>query len=71
MNTRRYPTAEEVERIMWYLERPMTLRAISRETGIRYHHVAYGMRALRYQGLVRVRRRNGKAALWSRRRRHA
>lgn len=69
--SRRYPTAEEVERILWDLEKPMTLRAISRVTGVRYDHVTYGMKALRFQGLVKVRRRKGKAALWCRRCRHA
>lgn len=70
MNSRRYPTALEVEMIMWYLERPMTMRSISRETGIRYDRVRYGMSILRYRGLVRCRRRSDGGALWSRRRRH-
>ena len=71
MDSRRYPTALEVERILWYLERPMTMRAISRETGIRYDRVRYGMISLRYQGLVKCTgRRGGRPVLWCRRCRH-
>ena len=52
MMSRRYPTAEEVERILWDLEKPMTLRAISRVSGVRYDRARYAMISLRYQGLV-------------------
>lgn len=69
--SRRYPTAEEVERILWDLEKPMTLRAISRVTGVRYDHVTYGMKALRFQGLVaHGPRRGNEGALWYRRGRY-
>lgn len=72
MNSRRYPTAEEVERIMWDLERPMTLRAISRASGVRYDRARYAMISLRYQGLVSRKPRNGsRGALWCRRGRYA
>ena len=72
MMSRRYPTAEEVERILWDLERPMTLRAISRVSGFRYNRARYAMISLRYQGLVaHGPRRGNKGALWYRRGRYA
>lgn len=68
MMSRRYPTAEEVERILWDLERPMTIRQISRVSGVRYDHVKFAMTSLLFQKEVRCRHRKDKAALWSRRR---
>ncbi len=71
MNSRRYPTAEEVERILWDLERPMTLRMVSRLSGVRYDRARYAMAILRYRGLVAFRRRSdGKGTLWYRRGRY-
>ena len=71
MMSRRYPTAEEGERILWDLEKPMTPRTIARVSGVRYDRARYAMISLRYQGLVAHGPRKGnRGALWYRRGRY-
>lgn len=70
MNTRQFPTAEEVERIICTLEEPMTVTTISKMTGVRGDHTKFALKALRFQGLVRSKRVKNRT-LWFRRGHHA
>lgn len=48
---RRYPTAEEVERVAECLgASPRTPSSISRESRVRFRHVCGALRALKHQG---------------------
>lgn len=67
MINRRYPTAEEVERIMCYLEHPMTENHLSHITGVDLPRVRFAMRILSFRGLVTCSTKNRRATLWTRR----
>lgn len=70
MKPRQFANAEEVERVICVLEKPMTINTISKLTGIEAHYIKSALRSLRFQGLV-ISKRVKNRVLWFRRGYHA